>query len=264
MAKLELNYQIDGEGPWLVLVNGLFADLQSWSESIEALSRHFRVLRYDGRGQGESPRPIGDYSLSTLVEDLEGLLDDLEIKEAFFIGLSNGGRVALEFASKNPQRALGIVAADTYKKPSHLLKLKLQSWLEANQKGGPKHRFDVATPWIWGETIVEERPELLEYYRERAGLEKVHVIEGLIKGAMEDHDINFSNIIAPVLFCAGFEDVLTPPFNHEKLKDLIPGSEVKFIPGGHASLLEYPQSLREVCLPWLVSLTSINQNVIGS
>lgn len=252
---MELHYKIenkeDTHKPWLVFINGLFASLQSWEESVPYFSEDFRILRYDGRGQGESPRPVAAYALSELVEDLKELLDRLQIKEASFIGLSNGGRVALEFASLYPKRVRALVASDTYDEPSPLLQLKLKSWLDANRKGGPTHRFEVATPWIWGETIIQQRPELLDFYRERAGLEKVHVIEGLIEGAMENHIIDLKKVTCPTLLTVGREDLLTPPFMHERMVKKLADGQLKTVPGGHASLLEYPLSLKNTVLPWL-------------
>lgn len=252
---MQLNYKVENpndiQKPWLVFVNGLFASLLSWEESVAHFTEDFRVLRYDGRGQGESPRPMGDYSLGTLVEDLRELLEEIGVERCSFVGLSNGGRIALEFARLYPKRVHSIVAADTYEEPSTLLKLKLKSWLDANRIGGPAHRFEVATPWIWGESIVQNRPELLEFYRSRAGLEKIHVIEGLIKGAMEDHKIDLSTIECPTLLCVGEEDLLTPPFKHQRMVKKLSKGNLQVIPGGHASLLEYPESLKTVVLSWL-------------
>lgn len=259
---MQLNYKIenpkDKEKPWLVFINGLFASLLSWEESVEYFTEDFRVLRYDGRGQGESPRPMGDYSLETLVQDLTELLDELGIEKTSFIGLSNGGRIALEYASRNPAKVYSVVAADSYDETSLLLKLKLKSWLDANRIGGPAHRFEVATPWIWGETIVQNRPELLEFYRNRAGLEKVHVIEGLIKGAMEEYTIDLSKIECPTFLCVGEEDLLTPPFKHQEMVKKLKRGELKVVPGGHASLLEYPGSLKDIVLPWLKKVKEEN------
>ncbi len=258
---MELHYKIenseDTHRPWLVFVNGLFAGLQSWDESVVHFLEDFRILRYDGRGQGESPRPVAAYSLKDLVSDLKELLDNLDIEKATFIGLSNGGRVALEFATLYPERVRALVASDTYHEPSPLLQLKLKSWLHANRKGGPTHRFDVATPWIWGETIIQQRPELLDFYRERAGLEKVHVIEGLIEGAMENHVIDLKKVKCPTLLTVGREDLLTPPFMHERMVKKLEKGLLKTVPGGHASLLEYPLTLKNTVLPWLQETLNI-------
>lgn len=252
---MELPYIIenseDTHKPWLVFVNGLFASKESWNESVRHFHEDFRVLRYDGRGQGEGPRPVGAYQLHHLVKDLKELLDSLKIEKAAFVGLSNGGRIALEFATQFPERVSAIVASDTYDTPSSLLKLKLNSWLEANKVGGPSHRFEVATPWIWGETIIEQRPELIDTYRQRAGDEKVHVIEGLIEGAKADHHIDLTSINCPVLLTVGREDLLTPPFMHERMLKKLTNGALRVVPGGHASLLEYPLTLKNTVAPWL-------------
>ncbi len=250
------NYIIENENdehlPWLVLVNGLFAPLESWGESVATLIENFRVLRYDGPGQGKGPKLEGTYSLDKLTSYLKELLDLLEIEKCSFIGLSNGGRIALNFSSLFPERVEAIVAADTYAQTSELLKRKLNSWLQANRIGGPTHRFDVATPWIWGESIVNERPELLDFYRERAGLADNEVVEGLILGAMEKKSIDLSVIECPILYIVGKEDVLTPPFLHHTMSAASQNAQIVEVSGGHASLLEYPQTMEEVISPWLL------------
>lgn len=256
MDNLTFNYIIenheDTNKPWLVLVNGLFAPLESWAEVVATLTKDFRVLRYDGPGQGAGPKLDGVYSLDNLTGYLKELLDFLKIERCSFIGLSNGGRIALNFAALYSSRVEAVVAADTYAETSELLKRKLQSWLQANRLGGPTHRFDVATPWIWGETIVNERPELLDFYRERAGLADNEVIEGLILGAMEERSINLDTINCPILYIAGKEDVLTPPFLHLAMRDSSPKGHFIEVAGGHASLLEYPKTMEDVVTPWLV------------
>ena len=258
---LQLHYHIENENredlPWMILVNGLFAPLESWNESVGALTESFRVLRYDGPGQGQSPKfEDGNYSLHRLVSELESLMDNLGIQKAHFTGLSNGGRIALSLAQTNPERVLSVIAADTYSEVSELLSRKLNSWLRANEVGGPLHRFDVATPWVWGETIVNERPELLDFYRERAPLADNAVVKGLIMGAMEKVSIDLSQIKCPVIYVVGREDLLTPGFLHEAMAQQTPEAKLVVVDGGHASLLEYPQSLTTKVLPLLNEVLS--------
>ena len=257
MTQAAFNYIIENESdqhkPWLVLVNGLFAPLESWAEVVQGLCENYRVLRYDGPGQGKGPKWEGVYSLDRLTTYLSELLDHLNITKCSFIGLSNGGRISLHFATLYPERVEAIVAADTYAQTSELLKRKLNSWLQANRIGGPTHRFDVATPWIWGESIVNERPELLDYYRDRAALADDEIIEGLITGAMQEKSISLESLSCPVLYIAGKEDVLTPGFIHKAMAAQTTSSDFVEVAGGHASLLEYPATMKEVILPWLVA-----------
>lgn len=77
---------------------------------VPALGEHFRVIRYDLRGFGRSEDPKRPYQNRV---DLEALLDALEIPTAFIVGLSRGGRVALEFAVHNPRRVSRLVLIGT-------------------------------------------------------------------------------------------------------------------------------------------------------
>lgn len=83
----------DGAKPWLLLCNSLGADVRMWDAQVADLSRHFRVLRYDNRGHGESGAAPPPYSIADLGNDAIALLDALKIERAHFCGLSLGGLV---------------------------------------------------------------------------------------------------------------------------------------------------------------------------
>lgn len=238
-------------------MNGLFADLNSYDEVVKNLGDEFHILRYDCRGQGESEKPLGVYTLSEHVLDLEVLIYKLNIKDFTILGLSNGGRIALEFARRNSELVRGVIACDTYDKPSELLKLKLKSWLEAFDLGGATHRFDVATPWIWGESLIKKNPSIIEYYRNKAGDIEDHAVKGLILGAMKS-SISIEEIECPILFVVGREDVLTPPYAHEDMLNIFDQSstrnKMRIVPGGHASILEYPHTVVTEIVPFVRSL----------
>ncbi|MBT4790789.1 MAG: alpha/beta fold hydrolase [Halobacteriovoraceae bacterium] len=251
---MKLHYQINNSHestkPWLVLINGLFANLDSWSNTVGDLEDHFRVLCYDCRGQGKSPKPPGPYLLEEHVDDLFELLRDLKIDKCFIIGISNGGRIAMLFSKKFPAMVLAQVLADTYSHISELMKLKLLSWKEANKIGGPMLRFSVATPWIWGESFIEDKPELIEYYRKRASIEKTDVVNALIDGALES-DIDLESECTPTLMLAGEEDLLTPVSTHQEMIKNYQQGKYLTIKGGHASLLEYPQTFKQIVIPYI-------------
>jgi 3-oxoadipate enol-lactonase len=81
LADGVLNYQIDGpaDAPVLVLSNSLGTDLGMWDTQIPVWSEHFRVLRYDTRGHGDSLVTAGPYSIEQLGRDVVALLDALDI-----------------------------------------------------------------------------------------------------------------------------------------------------------------------------------------
>lgn len=256
--RLELHSQLEGTkrkpaDPTVVLVNGLFADLSSFDGACFYLREKYQILRYDCRGQGKSPKPDSIYHLDDHVNDLYDLLNQHEFADIVLVGLSNGGRIALEFARRYPQIVRACVACDTYDVPTPMIKAKLGSWLSAYKQGGGEHRFDIATPWIWGEEVFNEKSELLLSYRNRAGDIPGHVVHGLILGAMETA-IDVTEIECPILYVAGREDVLTPVFIHEKMKEKSKDAELKVAPGGHASLIERPGIMESHIIPWLETI----------
>lgn len=227
----------------------MFADLTSFDNAAFYLKNKFELLRYDCRGQGLSPKPNVVYTLEDNVLDLHELITKLNLSNFVLVGLSNGARIALEYARRFETTA--VVACDTYDVPSPLLKAKLGSWLRAHEESGPLHRFDVATPWIWGEETFALKGELILSFRDSAGLTLDHVAKNLILGAMES-SIEISEIDCPVLLIVGSEDLLTPVFYHEAMLKKLKDGELKIVKTGHASLLEKPMIMDQTIIPWIV------------
>ena len=102
LAEGELHYQLDGpvDAPVLVLSNSLGTDLHMWDAQIPAFAKHFRVLRFDTRGHGQSLVTPGPYSIEQLGRDVLALLDALHIERAHFCGLSMG---CLLYTSPSPR-----------------------------------------------------------------------------------------------------------------------------------------------------------------
>src|SRR6266446_9842207 len=95
----KLYYETAGEGPPLVLIHAGFLDSRMWDDQFQLFSKGARVIRYDVRGYGRSSRPSEEYSDA---EDLFALLKHLNIESASILGVSNGGRIALDFVSVHP------------------------------------------------------------------------------------------------------------------------------------------------------------------
>jgi 3-oxoadipate enol-lactonase len=102
---VELNHALDGpaDAPVLVLGNSLGTGLAMWDPVVELLSDDFRILRFDHRGQGDSPVPDGPYEIADLGADVVALLDRLSIPSAAYAGVSIGGMVGLWLAAHAPE-----------------------------------------------------------------------------------------------------------------------------------------------------------------
>src|SRR5690349_11445569 len=102
----EISFESVGSGPCVVLIHGFGLDRRMWAPQIGPLSGECRVVSYDCRGFGRSSRPSGPYSHA---DDLHALLERLRIPGAHLVGLSMGGRIALAYASRHPERVESLV-----------------------------------------------------------------------------------------------------------------------------------------------------------
>ena len=110
---IDINYEIEGEGPVVTFSHSLACNLSMWDEQVRALAGRYRVLRYDTRGHGGTSAPAGAYTLDQLCEDVKALLDALGIRETHFVGLSMGGMVGQVFALKHPAMVQSLTLCDT-------------------------------------------------------------------------------------------------------------------------------------------------------
>ena len=101
-----LYYDVTGEGAPIVLIHGWSLNLEMWEPQVSALSRRFRVIRYDRRGFGKSS---GSEDATWDAADLEALLDHLGVSKVHVLGMSQAGRVALQFALRNSDRVSSLI-----------------------------------------------------------------------------------------------------------------------------------------------------------
>src|SRR5262249_1583966 len=66
------------------------------------LEKHFRVIAYDHRGQGQSQDTGNGQDMDTLSTDAAGLIQALDAAPCHFVGLSMGGFVGLRLAARRP------------------------------------------------------------------------------------------------------------------------------------------------------------------
>ncbi len=105
-------HTIRGEdGPWVLLLHGLFGSHNNLGGIARVLSAHYRVLMVDLRNHGRSPH--SDFmSYDHMVTDFVGLLDQHDIDSAIVIGHSMGGKLAMGLASQHSQRVRAAVIVD--------------------------------------------------------------------------------------------------------------------------------------------------------
>jgi pimeloyl-ACP methyl ester carboxylesterase len=104
-----LAYLDEGQGPPLILIHGFGGSMWQWEHQQEALAKHYRVITPDMLGSGLSDKPRIDYSPTFLLNAFTELMDNLDIRQATFIGNSMGAAVAIGMALTHPERVSTLV-----------------------------------------------------------------------------------------------------------------------------------------------------------
>lgn len=250
---IEINYAVEGKGPWVVLSHSLACNLSMWDEQADALKRHYRVLRFDTRGHGASDAPDGAYSLDMLAEDLLGILDALGIEKTHFVGLSMGGMIGMTFALAYPGRFLSLMLCDTSSR--------------IPPEAAPVWEGRITTAAEQGmEPLVE--PTLQRWFTDsfyksnKAMMNRVGQMirttrpEGYIGCCHAIPKINLTDrigtISCPVQIVVGEQDVGTPVAMSRAIHAAIPGSALVIIPSAsHLSNLEQPEIFNKAALEFL-------------
>jgi 3-oxoadipate enol-lactonase len=104
---MPLAHVVTGDGPAVLLLHSTATDRRQWDPQVPALvAAGRRVVRCDLRGYGESPVPIG--VAWDDADDVAALLDALGVDRTAVIASSGGGRVAIEFAARHPDRVTAL------------------------------------------------------------------------------------------------------------------------------------------------------------
>lgn len=106
-----LNYKEWGEGTPFIILHGLFGSLDNWTTHAKKIGEYFRVICVDERNHGHSFWS-DEISYDLMADDLEVLFQQLQLEKAIVMGHSMGGKTAMRFAQKYPNRIEKMIVVD--------------------------------------------------------------------------------------------------------------------------------------------------------
>jgi len=237
---IEINYEIEGDGPWLTLSHSLCCDLHMWDEQMPALTKQFKVLRFDTRGHGGSSAPAGAYTLEQMADDVHGLFEALGIKQTHWCGLSMGGMIGQTFALKYPDIFTTMILADT---TSYYPPEGQQAWSDriklAESKGMDPFGEMMVSRWFTEGYVKSGAPAL----KRIAASVRATPVAGFVGCCQAIPKINVTarlkEIQCPTLVIVGEKDPGTPVAMAREIHDNLPGSELVILPdAAHLSNIE--------------------------
>jgi pimeloyl-ACP methyl ester carboxylesterase len=196
----ELYYEVYGEGEPIVLLHGNSGSIKDFYQQIPVLSKNYKVIALDTRGQGKSTDTSkNDLTYSIFADDLKRLIDALGIKKVNIVGWSDGGNTGLEFVLKYPENVNKLVTIGANTQPDGV---------DIRLFNSMKTELQVLE--------LENKPEKFNQTR-------------ILKIMIKEPNINKSSlhkIQKPVLIIAGENDVIKKEHT-EFIAKQIPGAELK-------------------------------------
>ncbi|WP_155276550.1 3-oxoadipate enol-lactonase [Sphingobium yanoikuyae] len=247
-------YRFDGAqtAPLLLLSNSLGTNMAMWEPQMAAFTRHFRVLRYDTRGHGQSDAPTGGYSLDRLGRDIVELLDALAISPVAFCGLSLGGMMGQWLGIREPGRIGKLILANTSSfmgPPS--------GWdqrIALVQQSGMRALVDATVSrWFTPDFIEKDSAAITDVVAMLLATDPQGY--GGCCSAIRDMDMRRTArlIEGDVLVIGGNEDGATPPDHSRALTDAIgKNATLEMLDAAHLSNVEQPEQFAELCLRFLL------------
>jgi pimeloyl-ACP methyl ester carboxylesterase len=227
LVKINLHYKIEGSGKTLVFIHGLSDNFLYWEFLATNLKNDYQVLRFDLRGHGESELGDEEIAIGTYVDDLKGLLDELNIDNVILVGFSLGGAVALDFAIKYPQRVSSLVLMSSfYGVDSHSGSIFNQ--FKNTLSNSFEDFYDYILPMVLCPEVIEENKVELELLKgiasQSANTEAfVRAVDAALDFNVEDE---LSEIDVPTLILAGRYDDIFPLKTQKEMQSKINNSRL--------------------------------------
>ncbi len=250
-GEVRLHYRVDGpdDGAPVVFSNSLGTDMRLWDPILPLLPKGLRIIRYDKRGHGLSSCPSGNYSMGSLVTDVERLMDHLGVRDSVFVGLSIGGMTAQGLAVKRLDLIRAMVLSNTAAKIG--TPAMWDERIAAVRKDGIEALADaVMERWFSEEFRASPELELWRNMLVRGEDDGYAGCSAAISGT--DFYAPTATLRLPTLGIAGSEDGSTPPDLVRETVDLIPGSKFHLIrKAGHLPCVEQHEEFAQVLTDFL-------------
>jgi esterase len=237
---MKLFYRKMGEGPPVIILHGLYGSSDNWVSIARELSDSYTIYIPDQRNHGKSPHSI-HHDYNAMTADLEELIHDIIKDKVALLGHSMGGKVAVNFAMRNPDRVASLIVADISpfsRYPDDLAIIesheKILKTLLYTDLSGAASRKDAED--IVMEKIPDKRVTsflLKNITRDKSGKFKWKLnasalnnnIDKLMAGLTISEDVSEEVTGFPVLFIRGGESEYLPESHQKDISGLFPAAE---------------------------------------
>ena len=251
-----LALEVAGRGPLVLCLHGIGGNRSAWDDQLGPLSVEFTAVAWDARGYGDSDDYEGELEFADFSRDLLRVLEHFGAPSAHFVGQSMGGRIALDFYARHPERVATLSLVDTSAGSARVASpQEIEKFLKARQQ-----------PLLDGRTLRDIAPAVAETLvgpgtsaavRERvieslAALHRGSYLKTLDTVTRYTAFPAFESINVPTLVIVGeYDRIATPDYARDMAARISGAHFVELEGASHVSNMDRPQQFNRVLLEFL-------------
>jgi pimeloyl-ACP methyl ester carboxylesterase len=251
---VKIAWSSTGDGPPLLLVQGLGYGAWGWDPVAPGLAERFRVLTFDNRGIGASDKPAGPYTAAEMAGDALQVLDEAGVERAHLVGASLGGMIAQELAVAAPERVDRLVlccttpgGSDAFPLPEQTVKLFQEAAALEPQVALRRFVENALAPGVDG--VADE-----VFARRLANPPDPAGWQGQAAAGTTFAGVDLALVQAPTLVLHGTADNVVDHRNAALLGERIAGARVELVEGGgHLFFWERPEAFVRILAEFLAA-----------
>jgi pimeloyl-ACP methyl ester carboxylesterase len=231
------------------------------AHSFDHIAPHFRdsyhVLAVDMRGHGDSDwSPEGAYLVEDYVKDIEGLVEQLNLRGLTLLGNSTGGRVVQVYAGLHPERVSRLISEDVGPERTNEIASGFARRVAQEANGWASEDELVASLERGGGRVSDALQRNYAHFgtkRREDGRIVWKRDPNLVKGFVPTELWRFvQKITCPTLYVLGGASNIVPPATQKQLKETLPDVRIVIMPGlGHYPHLEAPEEYLQIVQAFL-------------
>ncbi|MGZ3615443.1 MAG: alpha/beta fold hydrolase [Ktedonobacteraceae bacterium] len=257
-----LYYEVAGEGHPIVLNHGGLVDNHLWDDQFSEFAQHFKVIRYDMRGFGDSGMIKNGMEPYSMERDLFSLLQFLNIQKTYVMGLSMGGSLSVDFTMQYPEMVDALITVGAglsgfEEDDPEEFKAMDEEMEEAFRRGDIARSVEISLQ-MWTDGPFRTPEQVNPQVRGRVRAMTTHNLERGDDEEVRPQHIEppaagrLSEIHVPTLIIVGSEDVEFILSIANKLERDIVGAKKVVIPHtAHHLNMEKPQEFNRVVIDFL-------------
>lgn len=255
LNDIQMHFEVQGEGPPVVLLAGMLSDSASWGPLVQPLAHHFTVVRPDNRTTGRTVPWDAPVSIGQMAQDAAALMRHLRHDTYHVVGHSMGGLMAMELAGLERLASLTILCSAPVRVPRTMAMFDTLAAIRA-EPNGEDLWLRALYPWAFRPAFFAD-PTNIEtaltaaraYPHAQSAAAMAHQIEAL---RSYRPSVRPSEIAARTQVIFAQHDLMIPEDEGRAAFAAIPDVTLHSVPdAGHSIHWDAPEAVLKLLLPFL-------------